>query len=123
MLNRDILILHMLRLLFGGVEGAVQLRGDVYPVHLPAAAHSGQAVYLLFKGGGKGLPVLAHAGDKLGDKLLLKQSRHKMLLIHLRAALLYGDALGLLHSGDGFLSKLVYVHYVFSSFFEVIIHD
>ena len=103
MLYRDILVLHVLGLILGRVERAIQLRGYVHLFRLPAARHLGQLAYFPVQGGVEGVLILAHSGDELGYELLVEQRLHKVLLIHLLVGVAAGDGLGILHRRNRFL--------------------
>ena len=113
MLHGNVFVLHVLRLLFGRVERPVQLRRDIDPVSLPAAARHLRAA---FHRGAHGLRervrVLAHARQKARDEriLLLKKREQKMFFIHLLIVVLDGNALCPLDRLDRALRKFADIH-------------
>ena len=113
MLYADVFILHLLGLLLGGVEGAVQIVGDVNFLRVTArAGHAGQRLNLLQGRLGKGIGVNAEGLQQLRDKpvLLLGKGGQQMLLLHRVVGIFHRDALCSLQSLTGFLCHLFDVH-------------
>ena len=113
MLYADVFILHLLGLLLGGVEGAVQIVGDVNFLRVTArAGHAGQRLDLLQGRLGKGIGVNAEGLQQLRDKpvLLLGKGGQQMLLLHRVVGIFHRDALCSLQSLTGFLCHLFDVH-------------
>ena len=113
MLYADVFILHLLGLLLGGVEGAVQIVGDVNFLRVTARArHAGQRLDLLQGRLGKGIGVNAEGLQQLRDKpvLLLGKGGQQVLLLHRVVGIFHRDALCSLQSLTGFLCHLFDVH-------------
>ena len=113
MLYADVFILHLLGLLLGGVEGTVQIVGDVDLLRVTArAGHAGQRLDLLQGRLGKGIGVNAEGLQQLRDKpvLLLGKGGQQMLLLHRVVGIFHRDALCSLQSLTGFLCHLFDVH-------------
>ena len=113
MLHADVFVLHLLGLIFGGVQGAVQVARDIDLVGVTAGTrHAGQGGDFLHRGGGKSARVDIHLGQHLGDQPvgLLGKCGQDVLLLHGLVGIFNGKALRTLQSLDGFLGELVHVH-------------
>ena len=111
--NADVLILHLLGLLFGSVEGAVKVVGDINFLRVAAGAgHTGQCLDLLQSHLRKGVRVDAKGLQHLRDQpvLLLGKGGQQVLLLHRVVGIFHRDTLCSLQSLTGFLCHLFDVH-------------
>ena len=111
MLNRDILIPHLLRFIFRIDQRLVQVLADVRlprPRDLRALVQGRlQRIFKVFL-------LDPHLLDQSGDQgiLLMHQRVQKMLLFDLLVSVIRSSLLEHIHSLDGLLRKFLYIHAV-----------
>ena len=124
-LHADIVVLHPTGLTFGGVEGLIQLIGDVDLFRVASRpGHPWQRLHLLQGCLRKGVRIHVHSGEQLGDQpvILPGQRRQQMLLLDGLIGIFHREALGILDGLDGFLCHLIHVHTSTSLILQILSH-
>ena len=112
-LDREVLVLHLLGAGFGLKERLLQVGGDIDLVGFAAGTgHPGDAAQGLGDGSTQAVGRQAALVQQLGNqgRAVLGEGEHHMLLIHLLVAVFHGDLLGPLDGGDGLLGELIHIH-------------
>ncbi|MPN64869.1 hypothetical protein SDC9_212647 [bioreactor metagenome] len=119
MLERHVLVLHALGLLFGFRERRVHVHGHIDLIHFAArTAYARARLNALFECACAALRVDAHLGEQLADEsaVLHEHGVEQMLLLDLSGLIFDRNALRAADGFERFLRKFLYIHMITSIF-------